>query len=189
MASAGAVPEQTSFLPDERVRCPRCRGLGRTGVLRSQCLLCAGRGLVSTADGAEYCRDLWVPCTECDGTGETRKVKCKVCEGCGGITAETAAGLRDLDDEFQAVGRFLRYLAIAGFAVVGGIVWILMRFQMTVLWCVLGTLLALVAALLVFGTKCVACQKHIWPWESRVNARYSDCMDSMHEHCCTGGDQ
>jgi len=34
--------------------------------------------------------------------------------------------------------RLLRYLAIVGFALVGGVVWILMRFQMTVLWCVLG---------------------------------------------------
>jgi hypothetical protein len=54
---------------------------------------------------------------------------------------------------------------------------------MTVLWCVLGTRLALVAALLVFGTKRVACQRHIWPWEKRVDAKYSDCMGSMPEHC------
>ena len=116
-------------------------------------------------------------------------MKCQVCEGCGGITAETVDGLNDLDDEFQAVGRLLRYLAIVGFAVVGDVVWILMRFQMTILLCVLNGFLLLAAALLFFSMKCVACQKHIWPWERHVDARYSDCMDFMHEHCCTGQDQ
>lgn len=105
--------------------------------------------MVLPADGAEYCRDLWVPCTECDGLGEVANVKCQLCNGCGGVAAEATERLGDLDDELHVLSRLLWYLVIAGFAVVGSVVWVVTRFQITVLLCVFTGLAVLVAALLV----------------------------------------
>jgi hypothetical protein len=186
MASPGtALMPSSPPVPDEPVRCPRCRGKGRTGALRSKCLLCSGHRTVFRADAADYIRDLFVPCTECRGTGKFREVKCKMCDGSGMISAETAESLGDCEDEFQAVGKLVRYLAFLGVAVVGTIICVLWKNLVTALWYNFALLFVLEAALFVFGPKCIACGGRIWLWKKSVDARYSD---SLHERCCTEPD-
>jgi hypothetical protein len=58
----------------------------------------------------------------------------------------------------------------------------------TALGYISALLFVLVAALIVFGPKCIACGGRIWPWEKSADARYSDCMGSLHERCCTERD-
>jgi hypothetical protein len=56
------------------------------------------------------------------------------------------------------------------------------RFTTAVL--IVATLPLAVLLVLVSGIRCVACNRHIWPWQKSADERYSDNMDAIHEGCC-----
>lgn len=98
----GIVPLRTSA-SSELLVCPRCGGMGTTGVTHVRCLLCLGTGTASPADALDYSRELFVPCTDCNGSGEPGNANCDQCHGSGQITAETAESSRDCADFIQRI--------------------------------------------------------------------------------------
>jgi hypothetical protein len=63
--------------------------------------------------------------------------------------------------------------------------WRCWRFLITPICIVVTLPLALLSVLLVSGMRCVACNRHIWPWQRSTDVRYTDNLDAIHEGCCT----
>jgi hypothetical protein len=63
--------------------------------------LCLGSGATLATDALDYSRELFVPCTDCNGLGEPGNANCDLCHGSGQITAETAESSRACADFIQ----------------------------------------------------------------------------------------
>lgn len=77
-----------------------------------------------------------------------------------------------------------RYSPASALATARAFAWLCWRFLITAI-CVVVTLpLAVLSVLLVSGMRCVACNRHIWPWQKSADAQYTDNLDAIHEDCC-----
>ena len=77
-----------------------------------------------------------------------------------------------------------RYRAASGLALLRAFAWLCWRCFIRAIYIVFVMPLAMLLVLLVPGMRCVACNRHIWPWQKSTDARYTDNMDAMHEGCC-----
>jgi hypothetical protein len=78
-----------------------------------------------------------------------------------------------------------RYSLASALTTARDFAWRCWRFLITPICIVVTLPLALLSVLLVSGMRCVACNRHIWPWQRSTDVRYTDNLDAIHEGCCT----
>jgi hypothetical protein len=71
--------------------------------VRAQRTLCSGSGTVDMLAALDYCRDLFVPCVECNGLSSETSRGCAACGGSGEISAEAAESSSQCSQQLEEV--------------------------------------------------------------------------------------